>query len=33
MFNLFFEDDFYGYVNRIYDKIEEFFLRGNSITP
>ncbi len=30
MFNLFFEDDFYGYVNRIYDKIEEFFSKNQN---
>ena len=30
MFNLFFEDDFYGYLNRIYDKIDEFFSKNQN---
>lgn len=30
MFNLFFEDSFYSYVNSIYDKIEEFFSKNQN---
>ncbi len=30
MFNLFFEDDFYSYVNDIYVQIEEFFLKNQN---
>jgi hypothetical protein len=30
MFNLFFEDSFYSYVNSIYDKIEDFFSKNQN---
>ena len=30
MFSLFFEDDFYSYVNRIYDEIRDYLLKNQN---